>query len=157
MHYWLMKTEPDECSIDDFARNPNTAISWDGVRNYQARNFMRSMAVGDEVLIYHSSCAQIGVAGIVKVSQAAYPDAAQFNPESPYYDGKSTPDNPRWSAVDLVFVAKFAKVIPLSRLKSVAQLAHNPLVQKGSRLSVIPFTAEEWQAVIHLSSLAKSG
>ncbi|HET8817250.1 MAG TPA: EVE domain-containing protein, partial [Pseudidiomarina sp.] len=110
MNYWLMKTEPDELGIDDFAQAPSRDFMWDGVRNYQARNFMREMQVGDHVVLYHSSCRQIGAAGIVEVSRAAYPDPEQFNPESPYYDPKSTPDNPRWDAVDLRFIEHFSSI-----------------------------------------------
>ncbi|RTE86620.1 MULTISPECIES: EVE domain-containing protein [Gammaproteobacteria] len=136
MAYWLMKTEPDECSIDDFARQAESPICWDGVRNYQARNFMREMKVGDSVFIYHSSCKAIGIAGTVEVVKEAYPDPTQENIESN-----------RWSAVDLIFKAKFKRVITLNELKSIPALAKNPLVQKGNRLSVIPFSQTEWNAV----------
>ncbi|MBR9907270.1 MAG: EVE domain-containing protein [Gammaproteobacteria bacterium] len=148
MQYWLMKTEPDECSIDDFATKPDQVIRWDGVRNYQARNFMRDMAIGDEVFIYHSSCAKIGIAGIVRVTRTAYPDPTQFEPESAYFDKRSKPDNPRWDAVDLQFVRKFARILTLDELKNVAELADNPLVQKGNRLSVIPFSTVERDSVL---------
>jgi predicted RNA-binding protein with PUA-like domain len=157
MRYWLMKTEPDECSIDDFATDPAKPIRWDGVRNYQARNFMREMQAGDHVFIYHSSCKNIGVAGVVEVKQAAYPDPTQFSEQSAYFDRKSSKENPRWSAVDLTFVAKFNNVIPLATLKALPELKANPLVQRGSRLSVVPFTKSEWQAVNNISNLAKSG
>jgi predicted RNA-binding protein with PUA-like domain len=143
-----MKTEPDECSIDDFATKPDQVIRWDGVRNYQARNFMRDMAIGDEVFIYHSSCAKIGIAGIVRVTRTAYPDPTQFEPESAYFDKRSKPDNPRWDAVDLQFVRKFARILTLDELKNVAELADNPLVQKGNRLSVIPFSTVERDSVL---------
>ncbi|WP_417664549.1 EVE domain-containing protein [Pseudidiomarina donghaiensis] len=148
MQYWLMKTEPDECSIDDFAATPDQVIRWDGVRNYQARNFMRDMAIGDEVFIYHSSCAKIGIAGIVRVTRTAYPDPTQFEPESAYFDKRSKPDNPRWDAVDLQFVRKFARILTLDELKNVAELADSPLVQKGNRLSVIPFSKVERDSVL---------
>ena len=148
MQYWLMKTEPDECSIDDFAATPDQVIRWDGVRNYQARNFMRDMAIGDEVFIYHSSCAKIGIAGIVRVTRTAYSDPTQFEPESAYFDKRSKPDNPRWDAVDLQFVRKFARILTLDELKNVAELADNPLVQKGNRLSVIPFSTVERDSVL---------
>lgn len=148
MQYWLMKTEPDECSIDDFAAKPSEVIHWDGVRNYQARNFMRDMQIGDEVFIYHSSCAQIGVAGIVRVTRAAYPDPAQFDHDSDYYDARSQPANPRWDAVDLQFVRKFPQVISLDTLKKLPELADNPLVKKGNRLSVIPFSKTERDGVL---------
>jgi len=148
MQYWLMKTEPDECSIDDFAATPDQVIRWDGVRNYQARNFMRDMAIGDEVFIYHSSCAKIGIAGIVRVTRTAYSDPTQFEPESAYFDKRSKPDNPRWDAVDLQFVRKFARILTLDELKNVAELADSPLVQKGNRLSVIPFSKVERDSVL---------
>lgn len=148
MQYWLMKTEPDECSIDDFAAKPDEIIRWDGVRNYQARNFMRDMAIGDEVFIYHSSCAQIGVAGIVRVTRSAYPDSTQFNADSSYYDPRSKPESPRWDAVDLQFVRKFKRIINLDELKAETALADNPLIKKGNRLSVMPFTKAERDAVL---------
>lgn len=148
MQYWLMKTEPDECSIDDFAKQPSDVIRWDGVRNYQARNFMRNMQIGDEVFIYHSSCSNIGVAGIVRVTRTAYPDPAQFDTHSPYFDAKSDTSKPRWDAVDLQFVRKFQQVIPLDKLKSLRELNENPLIKKGNRLSVVPFTKAERDAVL---------
>lgn len=148
MQYWLMKTEPDECSIDDFAAKPDQVIRWDGVRNYQARNFMRDMAIGDEVFIYHSSCAKIGIVGVVRVTRTAYPDPTQFDAESPYVDKRSKPDNPRWDAVDLQFVRKFARTISLDELKNLAELADNPLVQKGNRLSVMPFSKVERDSIL---------
>lgn len=148
MNHWLLKTEPDECSIDDIAQAPKQIMRWDGVRNYQARNFMLQMTPGDAVFIYHSSCATVGIAGIAKVVETAYPDPTQFDPKSAYYDSKSSKENPRWQAVDVQFVEKFPKVIPLSELKQNPALAANKLVQKGSRLSVVPFTQEEWNAVL---------
>lgn len=148
MAYWLMKTEPDECSIDDFARAPAKALRWDGVRNYQARNFMRQMALGDQVFLYHSSCADIGIAGIVEVVKTAYPDPAQCDPESAYFDAKSSPEKPRWDAVDVRFVEKFKRVIRLADLREISALAEQPLLRKGNRLSVIPFSGAEWQAVV---------
>lgn len=150
MAYWLMKTEPDECSIDDFASAPQKALRWDGVRNYQARNFMREMALGDQVLLYHSSCADIGIAGIVEVVKTAYPDPAQFDPKSPYFDPKVSPEKPRWDAVDVRFQTKFKRILPLTALRDISALANQPLLRKGNRLSVIPFTTTEWQAVIEL-------
>ncbi|CUA85786.1 EVE domain-containing protein [Pseudidiomarina woesei] len=148
MQYWLMKTEPDECSIDDFATKPDQVIRWDGVRNYQARNFMRNMAIGDEVFIYHSSCAKIGIVGVVRVTRTAYPDPTQFDAESPYVDKRSKPDNSRWDAVDLQFVRKFARIISLDELKKLTELTDNPLVQKGNRLSVIPFSKVERDSIL---------
>ena len=150
MSKWLVKTEPSECSIDDFARDPGTAIPWDGVRNYQARNFLREMTEGDEVFIYHSSCKHIGIAGIVRVTRSAYPDPKQFDASSPYHDPKSTPDNPRWQAVDMQFVRKLSKLISLDRLKNLTGLEQLPLVRKGNRLSVMPVSEDEWQLIVQL-------
>jgi predicted RNA-binding protein with PUA-like domain len=148
MAKWLAKTEPDECSIDDFADHPDKPVVWEGVRNYQARNFLKDMAVGDEVFIYHSSCKHIGIAGIVKVVRAAYPDPAQFNKKSPYFDAKSPADNPRWQAVDMVFVRKLPRLIPLDELKGLPELEDFALVKKGSRLSVMPVSDKEWKAIV---------
>jgi predicted RNA-binding protein with PUA-like domain len=150
MAKWLAKTEPDECSIDDFAEHPDKPVVWEGVRNYQARNYLKDMAVGDEVFIYHSSCKLIGIAGIVRVVRAAYPDPAQFNKKSPYFDAKSPPDNPRWQAVDMVFVRKLPRLIPLDELKNMSGLDDLALVKKGSRLSVMPVSDKEWKLIIGL-------
>lgn len=147
MNYWLMKTEPDECSIDDIAKAGKQGVLWDGVRNYQARNFMREMALGDQVLIYHSSCKTIGVAGVAEVCAVAFPDPMQFDSNSPYFDAKATQEKPRWDAIRLRFVAKFADVISLDAIKKMSPLANNPLVKKGNRLSVIPFSTAEFVAV----------
>ncbi|MBZ2168871.1 EVE domain-containing protein [Marinobacter sp. F4216] len=148
MAKWLVKSEPDECGIDDFAQSPESVIPWDGVRNYQARNFLAQMAVDDEVFLYHSSCKHIGIAGIVKVVRDAYPDPAQFNANSPYHDPKSTPENPRWQAVDFAFVKKLPRLIPLDELKSLPGLEQLPLVRKVNRLSVMPVSEEEWQIIL---------
>lgn len=148
MTAWLVKTEPVECSIEDFARSPGTPIRWDGVRNFQARNFLLQMAPGDPVFIYHSSCREIGIAGIAQVSTPAYPDPSQFDPESPYHDPRSMLDNPRWMAVDLVFQQRFARILPLARIKSLSGLQGLPLVQRASRLSVMPITAEQWDILL---------
>ncbi|MBW0147383.1 EVE domain-containing protein [Marinobacter arenosus] len=147
MAKWLVKTEPSECSIDDFAKAPDKSIPWDGVRNYQARNFLAEMAEGDEVFIYHSSCKRIGIAGIVEVVRGAYPDPTQFVPESPYYDAKSSKEKPRWQAVDMRYVDSLPRLIPLDELKSVPALAELPLVRKGSRLSVMPVSEEQWTII----------
>lgn len=150
MAKWLVKTEPSECGIDDFARQPEGVIPWDGVRNYQARNFLAQMREGDLVFIYHSSCKRIGIAGIVRVVKSAYPDPSQFNPESPYYDPKSTPEKPRWQAVDLQFERKLPALISLDTLKAMPELSELPLVRRGSRLSVMPVSDAEWQQILHL-------
>lgn len=147
MAKWLAKTEPSECSIDDFSNNPDKAIVWEGVRNYQARNFLRAMKNGDEIFIYHSSCKHIGIAGVVKVVREAYPDPAQFDARSSYFDAKSSKENPRWSAVDMQFVSKFSDIVTLDQLKSMPELEYLALVQKGSRLSVMPVSDAEWKAI----------
>ena len=148
--YWLMKIEPSECSIDDLARRPGQCVPWTGVRNYQARNFMRDqMQVGDGVLYYHSSCAEPGIAGLAEVASAPYPDATQFDPTSPYHDAKATPAQPRWVNVDVRFVRK-TPLLPLARLRGRPELAGMRLLQPGSRLSITPVTAAEWQAVLQL-------
>ncbi|TBW50583.1 EVE domain-containing protein [Marinobacter halodurans] len=152
MAYWLVKSEPDECGIDDFAAKPDDTIPWDGVRNYQARNFLAKMAPGDEVFLYHSSCKQIGVAGVIRVVLAAYPDPLQFDPDSSYYDARSSPEKPRWQAVDMQFVEKFRGVVPLQTLKSQPELSELPLVRRGARLSVMPVSDSEWRHILSLAA-----
>src|ERR1700693_426713 len=130
MRYWLMKSEPDEVSIDDLAAMPKRTVAWYGVRNYQARNFMRDqMQVGDLAFFYHSSCPEPGIAGIVRVSNTAYPDASQFDRKSPYYDPKATRDAPRWLNVDVTLVEK-TRLIPLAELRAQSQLADMRLLQR---------------------------
>jgi predicted RNA-binding protein with PUA-like domain len=148
MAYWLMKSEPDEFSISDLQRLGNAR--WDGVRNYQARNFLREMAVGDEFFFYHSSCPEPGIAGIGKISRAAYPDPTALDPQSHYHDPKANADKNPWSAIDVAFVDNFGDVLSLGYLKQQAALEQLPLVQKGSRLSVMPVTAEQWSAILAL-------
>ncbi|GMM69951.1 EVE domain-containing protein [Alteromonas sp. MTD1] len=146
MAYWLFKTEPDAFSIDDLASRPNQTEPWDGVRNYQARNFLRDdIALGDLVYIYHSSCKNVGIAGVAEVVKAGYPDTTQFTPESKYFDPKSDPATPRWFRVDVKFVEKFEKVLSLSDIKQMQGITELPLVKKGGRLSVMPVTEQEWQ------------
>ena len=146
MPYWLMKSEPDELSIDDLQHLGQTR--WDGVRNYQARNFIRSMQTGDLFFFYHSSCPQPGIAGIARIASPHYPDPTALEPESHYFDAKaSTAKNP-WSALDVAFVEAFAQVIPLAQLKAQSALLELPLVQKGSRLSVMPVSSQEWAAIL---------
>ena len=147
MAYWLLKTEPAECSIEDLAAQPGKPVVWEGVRNYQARNFLRQMQVGDEVLIYHSSCKLIGVAGVARISASAYPDPAQFKAGSAYFDPKSSPEAPRWDAVQLMFVKKFSRIIPLDEIKANPGLVDLALVKKGSRLSVMPLNEKEWREI----------
>ncbi|MEO3713940.1 EVE domain-containing protein [Roseateles flavus] len=150
MNYWLMKSEPDECSIDDLAAAPGQTVPWIGVRNYQARNFMRdAMRLGDGVLFYHSSCPQPGIAGIGKVSSPAYTDASQFDPDSPYFDPKSKPEAPRWLHVDVGFVRK-TRLLGLTEMRQHASLASMRVLQAGNRLSITPVSPEEWEAVMDL-------
>lgn len=146
MATWLLKSEPSVFSIDDLQAR-GTAL-WDGVRNYQARNFLRAMQAGDEALFYHSSCAEPGIVGRMTIVCTAYPDPTQFQPDSPYFDSKSPPDNPRWDSVDVRFAEKFSRVMPLAELKAMPALAGLALVQKGSRLSVMPVSAAEWTAIL---------
>lgn len=148
--FWLMKSEPDECSIDDLARAPGQCVPWIGVRNYQARNFMRdSMRVGDGVLFYHSSCPAPGIAGLAEVASGAHADPSQFDPASPYHDAKSRPDAPRWQCVDVRLVKK-TRLLPLPEMRALPQLATMQVLQRGSRLSITPVTPAEWAAVTAL-------
>jgi len=148
MAYWLMKSEPDELSIKDLRKLGETR--WDGVRNYQARNFLRAMALGDQFFFYHSSCPEPGIAGIGKIIEAAYPDPTALDKNSHYFDAKASEEKNPWSAINVAFVEIFPKVLGLSYLKLQTALEQMPLVQKGSRLSVMPVTAEEWAAVLAL-------
>lgn len=154
MPYWLMKSEPDEVSFDDVLAAPGQTVAWFGVRNYQARNFMRDgMQVGDGILFYHSSCAVPGVAGIAVVASTPYPDASQFDAASPYHDPKATPENPRWISVDVKAVAQ-GRYLPLTELRGVPELEDMVLLQKGSRLSVSPVTAGQWKRILALAGVA---
>ncbi|PPB84994.1 putative RNA-binding protein with PUA-like domain [Mycetohabitans endofungorum] len=144
MRYWLMKSEPDEASIDDLAASPTRTLPWTGVRNYQARNFMRdSMQRGDGVLFYHSSCAEPGIAGLAEVASGPYADPTQFDAASPYYDPKSRRDAPRWLLVDVRFVKKL-RLIPLGELRAHAALADMRVLARGNRLSITPVTPDQW-------------
>jgi predicted RNA-binding protein with PUA-like domain len=147
MRYWLMKSEPDEASIDDLAAAPGATLPWTGVRNYQARNFMRdAMQVGDGVLFYHSSCAEPGIAGVARVASGSYPDPTQFDPASPYHDPKSTPAEPRWLLVDVSFVCK-TPLIPLGALRTHPELERMRILAKGNRLSITPIADDEWHFI----------
>lgn len=148
--YWLMKSEPDVFSVDDLAASPNRTTSWDGVRNYQARNFMRAMKVGDQVLFYHSNAKPPSVVGIAEVVRTAYPDATQFDPQDPHYDPASTPEQPRWDLVDIRFMYKFAAPLSLDLLRGQPGLKGMELLRKGSRLSVQPVRKAEWNQVVRL-------
>jgi len=147
MNYWLMKSEPNEFSIDDLERKKTEP--WDGVRNYQARNMMRDqMQLGDKVFFYHSNCDVPGIVGIMDVVKTSYPDPTAFDPEDKHYDSKSDPDNPRWYLVDVGFVEKFSRTIALAELKQQEALSEMPLVRKGNRLSVMPVTTEQWEYIL---------
>jgi len=147
MRYWLMKSEPDVFGIDDLAARPNQTEPWTGVRNYQARNFMRDeMQVGDLAFFYHSSCPEPGIAGIVRISKPAYPDATQFDPASEYYDSKASRDSPRWFNVDVSLVRK-TRLVPLRELRSRRELASMQILKRGNRLSITPVSEREWKAV----------
>ena len=148
--HWLMKSEPSECSIDDLARAPGQTVAWVGVRNYQSRNFMRdAMRPGDGVLFYHSSTAEPGVAGLAEVVGAAYPDATQFDPASPYHDPASRPDAPRWVHVDVRLVRK-TRLLTLAEMRSRPELATMRVLARGNRLSITPVGEVEWTAVLAL-------
>ena len=148
MAYWLMKSEPDEISIDDALAEQS--IPWFGVRNYQARNFMRdAMKIGDGVLFYHSSCAEPGIAGLAEVVSTAYPDHTQFDSASKYADPKASPDNPRWMMVDIKAIRK-TRLLSLAELRTIPALSTMQVLQKGSRLSITPVTPEEWNTVLSL-------
>ncbi|CAG1017517.1 hypothetical protein BURC_02171 [Burkholderiaceae bacterium] len=150
MAYWLMKSEPDECSIDDLVELPSQTVPWVGVRGWQARNFMRNdMRVGDGVLFYHSSCAVPGIYGIAEVASEAYPDETQFDSKSPYFDPKSTREKPRWVHVDVKLVRK-TRVLPLAEMRTAPSIASMQVLRRGNRLSITPVAPEEWQAVLEL-------
>jgi predicted RNA-binding protein with PUA-like domain len=147
MKYWLMKSEPDECSIDDVLGFKNRTTPWSGVRNYQARNFMlKEMSVGDGVLFYHSSCPEPGIAGLAEVASKAYPDASQFDRKSAYYDPAAKKDEPRWWNVD-VRALKKTRLISLEEMRKQKPLAKMVTLRPGNRLSITPVTAAEWQHI----------
>ena len=145
MRYWLMKSEPDVFGVDDLARAPRKTTAWWGVRNYQARNFMRDdMRVSDLAFFYHSSCAQPGIAGIVRVSRRAYPDQTQFDPKSEYFDPKSTREEPRWVNVDVTLVRK-TRLLPIQELRTFPQVTQMRVLQRANRLSITPVSEAEWK------------
>jgi predicted RNA-binding protein with PUA-like domain len=146
-NYWLMKSEPDEVSIDDALAAPNATVAWTGVRNYQARNFMRDgMKVGDGVLFYHSSCPEPGIAGIARVASGIKPDPTQFDPKSPYYDPASKKDDPRWLLVDVQAVRK-TRLLALPELRAKPELADLVVLRKGNRLSITPVEPAHWRII----------
>ena len=152
--YWLMKSEPDECSIDDALAAPGQTGPWTGVRNHQARNFMRdAMRVGDGVLFYHSSCAEPGIAGIARVASAAHADPTQFDPGSAYFDPTARPDSPRWLLVDVQALRK-TRLLGLAELRGVPALADMLVLRRGNRLSITPVTPGQWQAIERLLAAA---
>jgi predicted RNA-binding protein with PUA-like domain len=153
MPYWLMKSEPDVFSFQDLMRSEKSTTGWEGVRNYQARNFMREMRVSDHVLYYHSSTALTGIVGVARVVREAYPDAIQFDEKSDYFDPKSTPENPRWFQVDVQGLLEFPGLLSLEALKKEAKLDGLKLLQKGSRLSVQPVSAAHWKHILKLAGV----
>lgn len=153
MAYWLLKSEPSEFGIDDLAQKK--CEMWEGVRNYQARNFMRDMQVGDLAFLYHSSCKTVGIAGVMRIEKAGYPDPTAQDPEHPYFD-KTQPDENRWTAVDVKFVEKFPHIFTLKEVKALAEKdprLENLMLVNKSRLSVMPVTQEEWFCLIEAISL----
>ncbi len=151
--FWLMKSEPSTFSIDDLRRSPKRTTSWDGVRNYQARNFMRTMTVGDHILFYHSNANPPAVVGIAKVVKTAYPDPTQFDKKNKHYDPASKPSQPRWDMVDITYVRRLQRPLTLDELHKEAKLSGMVLLQKGSRLSVQPVSPPEWQYIMNLEKL----
>lgn len=152
MNYWLIKSEPDAFSIDDLKNSPGKKDHWDGIRNYQARNFMRDdMRKGDQVLFYHSNCKEPGIVGIAEITSGAYPDHTAFDANSNYFDPKSDPENPRWLMVDVRYKRKTRRLISLSELKSHAERLDNfALVRRGNRLSIMPVSKAHWDFILSL-------
>lgn len=149
MAYWLMKSEPDEFSIDDLENRPNQTEPWDGVRNYQARNMLRDeMQLDDLVFFYHSNCAIPGIVGIMRISRTGYVDDSAFDPDHDYYDSKSSPDEPRWFRVNVQFVRQLIRTITLKELKEQPGLSELALVQRGNRLSIMPVTKAQWDIIL---------
>lgn len=149
MAYWLMKSEPDVYSIDDLERDGREP--WDGIRNYQARNFMRDeMKVGDLAFFYHSNAAKVGIVGTMTIASEPYDDPTQFDKKSKYFDAKSSKDKPRWQLVDVAFEGKFPRTVTLAELKANPKLADMRLVQKGNRLSIMPVTKHEWDTILKM-------
>jgi predicted RNA-binding protein with PUA-like domain len=147
MNYWLMKSEPTECSVDDVLAAADATVPWTGVRNYQARNFMRdAMRVGDGVLFYHSNCAEPGIVGIARVASASRPDPTQFDPKSPYFDPASRPDAPRWLLVDVQVLRK-TPTLTLAEMRTRPELTDLLVLKKGNRLSITPVEPRHWQAI----------
>ncbi len=151
MNYWLMKSEPDTFSIDDLKKRPEQTEPWDGVRNYQARNYMRDeMKLGDLVFMYHSNCKVPGIVGIMEIAKERYPDFSAFDPDDKHFDPKSHPNKPVWMMVDVKFVRKLKRTITLIELKQQPELAGLALVRRGNRLSVMPVSEDEWEFILSL-------
>ncbi|MFZ2724928.1 MAG: EVE domain-containing protein [Methylococcaceae bacterium] len=149
MNYWLLKSEPSQFSIDDLYNRPEKTEPWNGVRNYQARNFLCSMQLGDLAFFYHSNCNTVGIVGLMQISKTAYPDETAFNPEHIHYDAKSSPEKPRWFQVDVQYLQHFSRTITLQELKQYPQLAEFTLLQRGNRLSVMPVKEMHWQFILN--------
>ena len=156
MRYWLMKSEPDVFSIDHLRARPNQTEHWDGVRNFQARNFMRTMEVGDRAFFYHSSCAEPGVAGIVQIAREAQPDFTSWDTKSEYYDPRSKPEKPYWYMVDVRFERKLARLVPLAELRANRALKKMRLLARGNRLSIMPVTEGEWNAILKMERITSA-
>ncbi len=157
MAYWLMKSEPEECSIDDALAAPKATVPWTGVRNFQARNFMRDqMEIGDGVLFYHSSCAVPGIAGVAEVASKSYPDPTQFDPASPYYDSASRPDKPRWLLVDVRALYK-VEVFTLAEMREAPALQDMVVLKRGNRLSITPVQPADWKRLIGMMKKVTTG
>ncbi len=152
MKYWLMKSEPDAYSIEDLAAQKKKTDHWDGIRNYQARNFIRDdMATRDLAFFYHSNCESPAVVGIIEIVSSAYPDHTAFDPTEKYYDSKSDPDNPRWFMIDVQLVKRFRNKVTLVEIRSESKLKNMKLVQKGNRLSILPLTEREWKHILMMA------
>ena len=151
--YWLIKSEPDVFGLDDLKNSPNQTAAWEGVRNYQARNFMRDeMKIGDLAFFYHSNAHPPGIAGIAKVVSKAYPDPSQFSAQNVYFDPASRPDNPRWSLVDFQYVKTLPRFLPLNELKQHPALAELLILRKGNRLSITPVEKAHWDYIVHIAA-----
>lgn len=153
MNYWLLKSEPSQFSIDDLYNRPEKTEPWNGVRNYQARNFLCSMQLGDLAFFYHSNCTTVGIVGLMQINKTAYPDETAFNCEHIHYDAKSSPEKPRWFQVDVQYLQHFSRTITLQELKHYPQLAEFTLLQRGNRLSVMPVKEAHWQFILNILKL----
>ncbi len=150
MRYWLMKSEPEVFGIEHLKQRPRRTEPWDGVRNYQARNFLRAMRVGDRAFFYHSNCVIPGIVGMMEIVKEAYPDATQFDSANAHFDPRSDPDNPRWHRVDVCLVRELKRLISLRELKDYSELRDLPLVRRGTRLSVMPVTEQQWKFILSI-------